>query len=412
MDPEPPRTSMNSSMSIFPFSRLCKRRSVAVSASAKEFRNPNNHSSSNEAVDGSDDNKPQMTHKLFDAITALKYAYVQLQQAHLPYTPKKIKLADEVVVSVLQALSDLEETYRSRSSLSLEIHRHEDLLAQLRSKLRIKDLEMRRLRCENEKLDAENAALEKAVKQKLLPKKIFHLNQEMSPALFLNVFNLAAKSIHEFAKPLISLMKASGWDLDLAARSLYSSVAFAERSHKKYAFEAYLSQVMLDPAPLEDERFSLDQLDGVMNSQDPFDYLIADPDSQFGRFCRSKYALAVPSKMEDSFFGNLDQRSFVLSGRHPRTPFYQAFVAMSRWAWALQVMANSFVPKAEMFYAKNGQEFTREYMEDVVGGLVSNRGMKHVVGFTVTPGFRMASTIVPCRVYSYRMKVLHEQFQT
>lgn len=388
-----------------------------MSASAKEFPNPNNHSFGSEAVDGSDDtrdskaypqpfDKPQITHpkyseeailKLFGTITALKYAYVQLQQAHLPYTPKKIKLADEVMVSVLQALSDLEETYRSQQQ-------HEDLLARLQSKLRIKDLEIRRLRCEKEKLDSENAALEKAVKQKFMPKKLLYRNQEMSPALFLNVFKRTAKSIHEFAKPLISLMKASGWDLDLAVRSLYNSVAFAERSHKKYAFEAYLSQVMLSPAPLEDERFSLDQFDGVMNSQDPFNYLIADPDSQFGRFCRSRYALAVPSKMEDSFFGNLDQRSFVLSGRHPRTPFYQAFVTMSRWAWALQVMANSFVPKAEMFYAKNGQEFTEEYMEDVVGDLVSNRGMKHVVGFTVTPGFRIASTIVPCRVYSYRTK--------
>lgn len=69
---------------------------------------------------------------------------------------RKIKLADEVMVSVLQTLSDLEEVYKYQSSVSFEIQQHEDLLAQFQSKLHAKDLEILQLRCEKEELDAEN----------------------------------------------------------------------------------------------------------------------------------------------------------------------------------------------------------------------------------------------------------------
>lgn len=68
------------------------------------------------------------------------------------------------------------------------------------------------------------------------------------------------------------------------------------------------------------------------------------------------------------------------------------------------MMANFIVPKAEMFYARSGHEFAKEFMEDVVGGAVSGTGMKCGVGFAVTPGFRIGNSIVPCRVNLCRRK--------
>ncbi|URE04058.1 hypothetical protein MUK42_03743 [Musa troglodytarum] len=414
----PPRTSTSSSGSGFNFSKLCKRRSVTV-PSYNDNPKPNYRSSSAEAGTGNgpDDNRDGKVHpqppeepltrvskcseeavilKLFDAITALKCAYVQLQQAHLPYEPKKIKMADDVMVSLLGTLSSLQEAHSSRSALHSQIQDCRGVLAQLQSKARIKDSEIRRLRWEMEESETENAALEKMVRQTEKVVVLFDPNWEATPALFSRVCRSTARSFHDFAKPLISMMKASGWDLDRAVSSLDDSLSFAQRVHKKYALEAYLCRVMLGTAPEDesDDGFGMDQLDRVMTSQDPFDAVMEDPNGWFGRFCRARYALAVPSEMERSFFGNLDQRSFVTSGGHPRTPFYEAFVRMARWAWALQVMANSFIPKAEMFYAKKGHDFSGDFMESVADGVMCEEGGETLeVGFTVTPGFRIGSTI-------------------
>ncbi|CAL9754410.1 unnamed protein product [Musa acuminata subsp. burmannicoides] len=426
----PPRTSTSSSGSGFLLSKLCKRRSVTVS-SYNDNPKPNYRSSSADAGTGTgngpDDNRDGKVHpqpleepltrvskcseeavilKLFDAITALKCAYVQLQQAHLPYEPKKIKMADDVMVSLLGTLSSLQEAYSSRSALHSQIQDRQGVLAQLQSKARIKDSEIRRLRWEMEELETENAAVEKMVRQ-TEKVALFYPNWEATPALFSRVCRSTARSFHDFAKPLISLMKASGWDLDRAVSSLDDSLFFAQRAHKKYALEAYLCRVMLGRTAEDesDHGLSMNQLDRVMTSQEPFDAVMEDPNGWFGKYCRAKYALAVPSKMERSFFGNLDQRSFVMSGGHPRTPFYEAFVRMARWAWALQVMANSFIPKAEMFYAKKGHDFSKDFMESVADGVICEEegGETLEVGFTVTPGFRIGSTIVRCRVYPCRM---------
>ncbi|WOL04844.1 hypothetical protein Cni_G13566 [Canna indica] len=417
MDWVPQRTSTSSSVSSFHFSKLCKRRSVSVSSFNEKPRASRGSISSSVEEDSCiNDRKvhPQQLGKpwirsckcsqgvillLFDAITSLKCAYVHLQQAHIPYEPKMIKIANELMVSELKNLSSLEEAYRSQSNLLSEIREYQKLLAKLHSKMNSKDSEICRLKLEIEELDKQqNATLEKAKQKVSAEDDLFPLNWELTPTLFSLVIKFTARSLHDFAKPLISLMKASFWDLDQAVNSLDNSIVYSERSHKKYAFEAYLSRSMLSAAP-RDESFTLDQFDRILNSQDPFDALMEDPNSCFGRFCRSKYLLVVSSKMECSFFGNLDQRSFVLNGCHPRTPFYQAFVKMARWAWALQVMANSFIPQAEIFYAKKGCEFSKDFMKSVVDGVIPKEGKNLKVGFTVTPGYKIGSNIISCRVY-------------
>ncbi|XP_010922713.1 protein GRAVITROPIC IN THE LIGHT 1 [Elaeis guineensis] len=355
--------------------------------------------------------------RLFATISALKAAYIQLQQAHIPYEPKKIHAADELMVSELESLSELEHLYINKqicdpklpSSLDLKIQEYQEMLAELQTKIRCRESEITHLRLEMEELDWKNVELEQKIKLQMLPEEeLFPLRQELTPALFLEVFNFTSKSIHDFAKPLISLMKASGWNLDKATGSIYGSVIYAERSHKKYAFDAYLSRVMLGDA--QDEFFSLEQFDRVMSFRNPFDALMEDPDSSFGRFCRLKYVMAVPSKMECSFFGNLDQRAFILGGGHPRTPFYQAFTRMARWIWALLVLVHSFIPKAEFFYVKRGDDYSNNYMESVVNQVSTEKGEKLKVGFTVMPGIKIGGTIIRCRVYLSRMQTSARSF--
>jgi hypothetical protein len=43
-----------------------------------------------------------------------------------------------------------------------------------------------------------------------------------------DISKAASKSIHDFAKPLISFLKASGWDLDLAAKSIEDAVVYSK----------------------------------------------------------------------------------------------------------------------------------------------------------------------------------------
>ncbi|KAG1365636.1 protein GRAVITROPIC IN THE LIGHT 1 [Cocos nucifera] len=434
MDSAPPRTTKNSSNipGIFlHVSKLCKLKSVGVCENPKPTNDSSFHSSSAPEANCCVDNRDWKIHpqpleeklisssgcleeavisRLFTTISALKSAYVQLQQAHIPYEPKKIHVADELMVSELESLSELEHLYMKKhkcdskfqSSLCLKIQEYREVLAELQTKIQCRESEIARLRSEVEELERKNVELEQNIKQQMLPEEeLFPLRKELTPALFFEVFKFTSRSIHDFAKPLISLMKASGWNLDEAASLISDSVLYAERSHKKFAFEAYLSWVMLGDA--QDVCFSLEQFDRVMSFRDPFDALMEDPDSNFGRFCRSKYVMVVSSKMEFSFFGNSDQRAFVLSGGHPRTAFYRAFTRMARWIWALLVMVHSFIPRAEMFYAKRGDDFSKNYMESVVNQVSTEKGEKLKVGFTVTPGFKIGSTIIQCRVYPCRM---------
>lgn len=416
-----PKPSSNISELFHRFSKFCKLRSFGVLTC--EIPKPNNEDNGDpkthpQPVDKALANENQdcsvgedTVPKLFAAISALKSAYIKLQQAHIPYESKQIEAADELMVAELDSLSKLEVLYiekqrtkpKFQPSLCLEIQEHEQLIAALQSRMQAKETEIVRLRREVEKLDKKNAALEKEMRRKLRPaEEISLLNREWTAVVFSDCFRLASKSIHDFTKPLISLMKASGWDLDQAADSIEDSVTYTERSHKKFAFEAYLSHVMLTST--QADCFNVDQFDRVMRFSDPFDALLEDPNSDFGKFCRSMYVVAVKSKMESSFFGNLDQREFVLRAGHPRTPFYQAFVKMARCVWALQVMAHSFVPKAVMFCAKGGSRFEEEYMESVVSLAMDREEGTVEVGLTVMPGFKVGSNVVRCRVYPCKLK--------
>lgn len=374
--------------------------------------------------------------KVFSDISSLKSAYIQLQAAHTPYNPDKIQAADKVVVSELKNLSELKHSYRENnprplcvspqdSRLAAEIQEQQSLLKtyevmvkKFQSEIHNKDSEIVQLKQQIEEANVKKAKLEKNLKLRGLSSKESSSNGyfpvDLTPEMFVSAVDAAYKAIHDFSKPLINMMKAAGWDLDAAASSIEPSVVYAKRAHKKYAFESNICQRMF--SGFQEECFGIESESNresffhqylALREMDSLDMLGQNPDSIFGRFCRSKYLLVVHPKMEASFFGNPDQRNFVMGGGHPRTPFYQAFLKLAKSIWLLHRLAYSFEPSVMVFQVKCGNEFSDMYMESVVKNLVMDESAKEKpkVGLMVMPGFWIGGEVIQSRVYLSGVKV-------
>ncbi|KAF8413021.1 hypothetical protein HHK36_000995 [Tetracentron sinense] len=394
-----------------------------------------------EAMNQNQEGVEALMSKIFTNISSLKSAYIQLQSAHTPYDPDKIQAADKLVIAELKNLSELKHYYRENnpkpasvspqdSRLAGEIQEQQSLLKtyevmvkKFQSQIQTKDSEIIQLQQLIQESYQKQVKLEKKVKLKALSAKESEdsedenglFSMELTPELFSSTVEAAYKAIHDFSKPLINMMKAAGWDLDAAANSIEPTVVYAKRAHKKYAFEFHICQRMF--SGFQEENFSIksDNLtiskDSFFNqflalrALDPLDLLSQNPDSIFGKFCRSKYLVVVHPKMEASFFGNLDQRNYVMGGGHPRTPFYQAFLKLAKSIWLLHRLANSFDPKVKIFQVKTGSELSEVYMESVVKNMVvdeSDHSPK--VGLMVMPGFWIGGSVIQCQVYLSGMK--------
>ncbi|KAE9610756.1 hypothetical protein Lalb_Chr07g0189991 [Lupinus albus] len=377
--------------------------------------------------------------KVFTNISSLKSAYIQLQAAHTPYDPEKIQTADKLVIGELKTLSELKHFYRENnpkpvcvspqdSRLAAEIQEQQSLLKtyevmvkKFQSEIQNKDSEIHQLQQLIEEANHKRSKLEKNLKLRGLSAKESEDGNgffpvDLTPDLFTSFVEATAKAIHDFSKPLINMMKAALWDLDSAANSIEPDVVYAKRAHKKYAFESYICQRMF--SGFEQESFSVKSENITFTKEsffhqflalreiDPLDMLGQNPDSIFGKFCRSKYLVVVHPKMEASFFGNLDQRNYVTSGGHPRTPFYQAFLKLSKSIWLLHRLAYSFEPNVKVYQVKGGSEFSDVYMESVVKNLImDDNDEKPKVGFMVMPGFWIGGSVIQSKVYLSGMKV-------
>ncbi|KAL5571561.1 hypothetical protein UlMin_021158 [Ulmus minor] len=380
--------------------------------------------------------------KIFTNISSLKSAYIQLQAAHTPYDPEKIQAADKLVISELKNLSELKHFYRENnpkpvcispqdSRLAAEIQEQQSLLKtyevmvkKFQSEIQNKDSEILQLQQLIEEANQKRAKLEKNLKLRGMYTKesegsavengFFHV--DLTPELFTSFVEATFKAIHDFSKPLINMMKAAGWDLDAAANSIEPNVVYAKRAHKKYAFESHICQQMFSGFQQETFGIKADDLTLTKESffnqflalreMDPLDMLGQNPDSIFGKFCRGKYLVVVHPKMEASFFGNLDQRNYVMGGGHPRTPFYQAFLKLAKSVWLLHRLANSFDPSVKVFQVKRGSEFSEVYMDSVVKNLIMDENEKKPeVGLMVMPGFWIGGSVIQSRVYLSGMKI-------
>ncbi|KAM7256256.1 hypothetical protein ACFE04_011997 [Oxalis oulophora] len=424
------KPSSNASHLISKFTKVCKLRSIGVFHENQVQHSNNNlpcYLSKNScpvSEDSScvtednecDGEKAQHQHvgedsvilKLFDTISALKLAYIQLQSAHIPYNPEKISDADKLVIAELETLCNLEKVCKERQSkiskvysshlelLKSEIDVVERILEKLKIDSKAKQSKISDLRERILNLDLENGKFVQAMKEENLKRRkefVWNVNT------FDDTFTRASKYIHEFAKPFINLMKASDWDLDMAANSVENAVIYSKRCHKKYAFEAYIARRMFHGMLLKSCN-----VDDVMRFDDPIDALIQNPNSSFAEFCREKYLLVVHPTMEASFFGNLDQRMLVSSGKHPRTPFYSIFAKMAKWIWILQGIATLIDPNAKLFFVKRGCTFSSVCMQPVeedsgVEFMSGEVNLSRNVQFMVTPGFKIGETLLKARVY-------------
>lgn len=389
------------------------------------------------------ENPETLVSKIFNNISSLKTAYIQLQAAHTPYDPDKIEAADKLVISELKSLSELKHLYRENnpkpvsdspqdSHLVAEIKEQQNLLQtyevmvkKFQTQLQTKDSEIMQLQQLIHESNQKRMKLEKKLKLRGLSDKSSvdledkneFFSMELTTDLFTSSAEASYKAIHDFSKPLINMMKASGWDLDAAANSIEPSVVYARRPHKKYAFESLICQRMF--SGFQEESFSVKSENLVVTKEgffhqflairgmDPLDILSQSPDSIFGKFCRTKYLAVVHPKMEASFFGNLDQRNHVMSGGHPRTPFYQAFLKLAKSIWLLHRLAYSFDPKVKVFQVKRADAFSDVYMESVVKNIILEEGDENPkVGLMVMPGFWIGGSVIQCRVYLSGVKCI------
>lgn len=391
---------------------------MAQPTSAGKFQGPNSNSEAMEA----------MVSNLFSNISAFKAAYVQLQTAHTPLDVHNIQAADRAVIAQLQKLSELKRCHKNGckeappdTHLQAQVHErqcmlrtYEMMLNRLESEIEMKDTEVDMIREQIKKTKETNARLEKKLQE---PEMV------LNTQLFVKSVQEASKEVHGFAKILINQMKSAEWDLDSAANSIHPDIRYAKRTHKKFAFESYVCNGMFGGFENEDfyingglssiidpEKHRLECFTEYqdLKSQDPFAFLAsAPPDCLFGQFCHKKYLQVVHPKMEESFFGNLDQRDHVVNGIHPKTAFYEAFLKLAKAIWLVHRLAFSFDPVVSIFQVRRGTDFSVVYMESVVHGVLSGYDAlegRPKVGFTVMPGFRVSKAVIQCQVYLTGMK--------
>ena len=104
--------------------------------------------------------------------------------------------------------------------------------------------------------------------------------------------------------------------------------------------------------------------------------------------------------MEESLFGNLEQRQQVLAGSHPRSEFYGEFLGLAKAIWLLHLLAFSLDPAPSLFEASRGAEFHPQYMDSAVKFSCGRIPAGHIVGFPVSPGFKLGNgSVVKATVY-------------
>ncbi|KAK1312710.1 hypothetical protein QJS10_CPA07g01276 [Acorus calamus] len=231
---KPTKHSSNLSEMVHRFARLCRLKSVGVVSASIPVVNPSIEGHCSTSTSTSTEETESKVHPhtveeeedplmvIFEAVSSLKWAYVRLQEAHIPYDPEKFSSADAFIMAELKSLAQIESSYQEKqkdcvlgcgfppkSDLCEEVAEKERLLEELQSRIRSQDSEILRLSKQIDEMDRENAK-----------------SQLLSPAVVCDAFESASKSIHDFAKPLIGLMKASDWDLSRAAKAIENGVSY------------------------------------------------------------------------------------------------------------------------------------------------------------------------------------------
>ncbi|OAY82662.1 IRK-interacting protein [Ananas comosus] len=387
---------------------------------------------------------------VFDTVSAMKRAYVSLQEAHCPWDPDKMRVADAAVVAELRKLGRLRDRFRrsgagggrrasaSAAPLREAVAPYEAALDDMKRELKAKETEVESLK---EKLRSSTALGGSARRGRFHSSKrvgcitgLAGLQGSPTPELFELCMEQVKATTKSFTAHLLSLMRSARWDIAAAVRSIVDAAAAADDDdaddrrhirhppipdvgphHAKYALESYVNRRLFDG--FENETFYLDgSLSSLLNpsefrrdcfaqfrdmrGMEPAELLGILPTCQFGRFAARKYLATVHARMEESLFGGVEQRRQVVAGAHPRTGFYSEFLRAAKAVWMLHLLAFALDPAPAHFEASKGADFHPDYMESVVRFAGGRVPPGWVVAFSVAPGFKLSNgSVVRARVY-------------
>ncbi|XP_010443646.1 PREDICTED: uncharacterized protein LOC104726477 isoform X1 [Camelina sativa] len=391
--------------------------------------------------------------EVFTAAAALKRAYVALQEAHSPWDPEKMHDADMAMVAELRRIGLLRERFRrmrgtgsgggggrrkndsGRGLLRDAVAPYEAVVKELKKEVKVKDTEIENLK---EKVKAATSMANGnggGKKHRLLSSRKVNCSTQIAVSPVPELFEMTMIQVKEASKSftgiLLSLMRAAHWDIAAAVRSIeaasdgVSASSFASsvqssvpNQHAKFALESYICRKIFQG--FDHETFYMDgSLSSLINpdqyrrdcfaqfkdmkAMDPMELLGILPTCHFGKFCSKKYLSIIHHKMEESLFGDSEQRELVLAGNHPRSQFYGEFLGLAKAVWLLHLLAFSLDPSPSHFEANRGAEFHSQYMESVVRFSDGRVPAGQVVGFPVCPGFKLShqgkGSIIKSRVY-------------
>ncbi|XP_057955953.1 protein GRAVITROPIC IN THE LIGHT 1 [Malania oleifera] len=385
--------------------------------------------------------------EVFEAVSAMKRAYVSLQEAHCPWDPEKVRAADAAVVTELGRLGILRERFRrtvgrggggsgrrvGAATLREVVAPYEAAVEELKKEVKAREVEVENLREKLSMSGVTSGAAGGGRKGRGQSKRRVSCSQGQvapspAPDLFEPTMNQVKQASKAFTVLLLSLMRSAHWDIAAAVRSIEAAASNGAVTapvivtgagdgahHAKYALESYLCRKIFQG--FDHETFYMDgSLSSLlspdqfrqdcfaqyrdMRAMDPAELLGILPTCHFGKFCAKKYLAIVHPKMEESLFGDLEQHRHIIAGNHPRTEFYGEFLGLAKAVWLLHLLAFSLDPTPSHFEASRGAEFHPQYMESVVrfpGGRVPG---DRVIGFPVTPGFKLGNGwVIKARVY-------------
>ncbi|KAE8696649.1 mitochondrial uncoupling protein 2-like [Hibiscus syriacus] len=381
--------------------------------------------------------------EVFEAVAEMKKAYLRLQEAHCPWDPERMRPADVAVVGELRKLGVLRERFRRGTRggggggkghvamLREVVAPYEAAVEDLKREVKVKKVEIENLQ---DKLNTVTCLSSGGKKGRSLSKKKVGCSQVLAaaptPELFEATISQVKEASKSFTSLLLSLMREARWDIAAAVRSIEAATATPDNAnytttmitpsvianhHAKYALESYVSRKIFQG--FDHETFYMDgSLSSLLNpdqyhrecftqyrdmkAMDPVELLGILPTCNFGKFCSKKFLAIVHPKMEESLFGDLEQRNQLMAGNHPRSRFYRGFLGLAKAIWLLHLLAFSLEPTPSQFEASRGAEFHPHYMESV--GKVSGGRVPagQIVGFPVSPGFKLGNgSVMKARVY-------------
>ncbi|XP_010262744.1 PREDICTED: uncharacterized protein LOC104601191 isoform X1 [Nelumbo nucifera] len=369
--------------------------------------------------------------EVFETVAALRNAYKSLEEAQCPWDPKKLKMADVVVVAELRRLIRLKEEFQKRLSragkggllgqVSLQeaIAPYESAMWELK-----KQVETREREVDNLKEKRRNGGKKGRFHSLQSKRKVSCIHSQVGVAPSVELFEATMRQVKDnyqsFTALLLSLMQSAHWDIAAAVRSIEAATSpnttsIVKAHHASYALESYVCRKMfygfdhetfyMDnnvPSFLHPDQFRRDCLAQFqdMKATDPVELLSIFPTCGFGKFCSMKFLSLIHPKMEESLFGHFEQRRVISTGNHPRSEFYEEFLAMAKAVWLLHLLAFALDPAPCHFQATRGAKFHPLYMESVIEFSGRREPRDWIVGFPVTPGFKLGdSSIIKAEVY-------------